>query len=33
MMMTYEMSKSDQNNFGKFVYQIQPKPETLVRNL
>ena len=31
--MAYEKSKSTQDNFDKFIYQFQPKTETLVRKL
>ena len=32
-MMAYERSESDRDNFGKFIYQVQPKTKTLVRKL
>ena len=32
-MMTYEVSKSDRDNFGKFIYQLQSKTKRLVMNL
>ena len=31
--MAYEESESAQGNFGKFIYQFQPKTKTLVRKL
>ena len=33
LMMTYEKSESAQDNFGKFIYQFQPKTKTLIRKL
>ena len=33
LMMAYEVSESAQDNFGKFIYQLQPKTKTLVRKL
>ena len=33
LMMVYERSKSAQDNFGKFIYQFQPKTKTLIRKL
>ena len=32
-MMAYERSESAWDNFGKFIYQFQPKTKTLVRKL
>ena len=32
-MMTYEEPESAQENFIKFIYQLQPKIKTLVRKL
>ena len=31
--MAYERSESIWDNFGKFIYQLQPKTKTLVRKL
>ena len=31
--MAYERHESARNNFGKFIYQFQPKTKTLVRKL
>ena len=31
--MTYEGSESVQDNFSKFIYQLQPKIKALVRKL
>ena len=33
LMMAYEGSESTQDNFGKFIYQLQPKTKTLVWKL
>ena len=32
-MMAYEKSESTRSNFGKFIYQFQPKTKTLIRKL
>ena len=32
-MMAYEGSKSDLDNFGKLIYQLQAKTKVLVRKL
>ena len=32
-MMAYEGFESTRYNFGKFIYQLQPKTKTLVRKL
>ena len=32
-MMAYERSESAWNNFGIFIYRLQPKTKTLVRKL
>ena len=29
-MMAYERSKSAQDNFGKFIHQLQPETKTLI---
>ena len=31
--MAYEVSENAQDNFGKFIYQSQPKTKTLIRKL
>ena len=31
--MAYEKSKSAQDNFGKFIYQFQPKIKTVIRKI
>ena len=33
LMMAYEGSKNAQDYFGEFIYQLQPKPKYLSRNL
>ena len=32
-MIAYEEFKSARNNFGKLIYQLQPKTKTLLRKL
>ena len=32
-MMAYKESKSAEDNFGKFIYKLQPKSKALVRRL
>ena len=32
-MMTYKESKNAQDNFGKFINQLQPKTKTLIKEL
>ena len=33
LMMAYEESESTRDNFGKFIYQLQPETKTLIRKL
>ena len=33
LMMVFEKSESFRDNFGKFIYQLQPEAKTLVRKL
>ena len=33
LMMAYEGSESDRDNFGKFIYQFPPETKTLIRKL